>query len=150
MVAVCAVVALFVKNRPYSPTTFILGLDEQAILTKCCKDLGVTLDIGGMGQSTLNDNVGGYVRETSVSIRSPDLGVFRSTVMPAFQSHVEQLLDDSACVIHGRSQGGNTDLKELHEFGFRYRRGVARGVIRAYSLEQPSGEIRLLILVDES
>lgn len=148
MVAVSAVVALFVKNRPYSPTEFIQQFDERAIVQAICKDKNIKCDIGGSSSSE-GAIPGGSHRTASLYFRQPPPIEFESIVMPAMLARVESLLEDLGCEIDGRSKGGTTDFKQLQEFGFRYRQGNVRGVLRVYAIPYPENQVRLMVWIDE-
>lgn len=147
--AVAAVAALIATNRPYSPTTFFTTVDEKATLMLVCADLGETLEFGGTIQGRGGTDAGGGQRESSLMINVPNSHRFRTTVMPEFQRRIEKMLEQSGCSIELRSEGKNTSLRELQEFGFGYRAGATRGMIRVFSLAHREDQTRLLILVDE-
>ena len=148
-VAVAAMTALFVENRPYSPTIFLQNLDERSLLTQCCADLGVTL--GSIVEEGVKNRVwGGHGNHNAtLTISEPDIDVLQTEVMQALRSSVEELLADSNCVITGRTTVATTGDERLVEFHFRYHRGSVQGVIRVISLEQPEDESRLRFLTDE-
>ena len=148
VVAIGAVAALFVKNRPYAPTAFITALDERAMLEEVCDDSGILLHIGSMSRSYGMHGGGGQYRETSLVINEPARRQFQKSVLPDFRNRIEKVLQDSGCTIESRSQGG-PDQTELQEFSFKYRFGTGRGVVRAYSLERSDPGLRLLIVADE-
>jgi len=141
---IAALLAVIVKNRPYSPTAFITTFDEQALLTKVCADLGLPLELGGRSPGTVIPTTNYGEWESSLMVNLPDITTFRARVMPEFRKRVESILKKTGGSIEGQSTGGN-----VQEFDFRYRIGRIRGRFRVYSLQHPEDQMRLLILIDE-
>lgn len=148
MVAVSAVVALFMKNRPYSPTQFIQQFDGRVMVQAICKDKKISCDIGG-SSSGAGAIPGGSHRTASLYFGQPPPQEFESVVMPALLARIEGLLEESGCKIDDRSKGGTTNYEKLQQFGFRYHQGNVRGVLRIYAIPYPEDQVRLLILIDE-
>jgi hypothetical protein len=147
-IALCAVIALFVKKTPLGTASFANGLDARALVTDCATQAGVMLEIGGSGEGSFGSDQ--YAnREASISIRQPAVDEFRLKVMPVVRDRVKEMLEDDGWDLLGWSRSPSVDRPEVQEFSFRYRRQDRLGVIRVYSLDQPGGEHRVLLLVDE-
>lgn len=144
LTAIAAILAVFVNNRPYSPTAFITTFDEQALLTKVCADLGLPIEFGGTSPGIFRPTTNYGEWESSLLVNLPDITTFRARVMPEFRNRVESILKKAGASIEGHSVGGN-----VQEFDYRYRIGRIRGRFRLYSLQYSENQLRLLILIDE-
>lgn len=149
IVAICAVVALFMKSRPHSPTDFLLTIDERTLITQSCRAANLALQFGGTSVGVRGASNGGSSRESSLMLQSPPIEAFEAQVMPELQKRTEQLLRKAGCEIMDHAQGGTKEFERLQQFSFRYRQGVTRGVVRVFSFEYPSGEVRVMFLIDE-
>jgi len=152
-VAIAAVAALFVKNRPYQPTPFLQNFDGRALLTALGKENGLAAEpISYAGGNSLGP--GRQTLEQEFVYHRVTAQQLREKVMPAFRARVEMLLDKSGCEIEGRGASGKLEdasqrWAKVREFSFDYRYGETRGVFRAYVFESPTLNTEVLVLVDE-
>ncbi|QDU54104.1 hypothetical protein Pan181_02840 [Aeoliella mucimassa] len=154
MVAVAAVVALFVKNRPYGQTSFLASFDPRAELAAICQAKSHTLDIGAAGEGASEVFGGGYELQADYSLSEPSTDVMETEVMLEWYQRIKAKLQETGCDIIGESQGGEfipgtRDYARLTQFSFRYRQGTAKGVLRVYLLPNKPNKSRLLLLLDE-
>lgn len=152
-VAIAAVAALFVKNRPYQPTPFLQNFDARALLTTLGKENGLAVEpIAYAGGNSLGP--GRQTLEQELVYHRVTAEELRGSVMPAFRARVEKLLGSSGCEIEGRGASGKLEdasqrWSKVREFSFDYRYGETRGVFRAYVFESPTGNTEVLVLIDE-
>lgn len=154
MVAVGAVAALFVKNRPYGQSSFLNKFDAAAQMKQICTDKKVPVDVGAASYGSGTVFGGGYQVEADMSLRAPTLDEFEQQVMPEWYQRVQSQLDAEGCEVLGESRGGETipgtnKFRRVSQFGYRYRQGTAHGVLRVYALPYPEGQVRVLVLLDE-
>ncbi|WP_168205018.1 hypothetical protein [Bythopirellula goksoeyrii] len=157
MALIAVLLALYVTNRPYSPTAFISTLEERSILATLCADLSVPIEFGGTSIGSGNSSWSGGERESSLILTVPDIKNFQEVVMPRFREYIERKVRGFGGTIVGQSQGGTNDggtsnsevFKRLQQFSFLYRIKGTRGAIRVYSFEHSERQLRILILVDE-
>ena len=154
MVAVAAVVALFVNNRPYGQTAFMDSFNPRAELQAICQAKGVSFNSPGASEGSGSIAGGGYQSQASFSLSSPSVDDLEIQVMPEWYSRIDARLRELRCDVVGESRGGEMipgtrDFKRVSEFSFRYRQGKTMGVLRVYVLPDKQELSRVLVLLDE-
>ena len=153
MVAVAAVVALFVQNRPRRPTSFYDNFNPQAELESIGSSQSLPVDISGSSQNS-GGGPNSAQLEASFYLRSPSLDELQSKIMTEWRSRIFAKLQQQGCDPVGNSQSGKRDrgseeFDSLSSFGLRYRKGATRGILRIYALRQSESQSRVLVLLDE-
>lgn len=148
VVAICALLALYMSRTGSVPTPFLASLDVDVLLEAIYADegLGFFAYSGSGGSGASRDHAS---RESVITVKPQSAAEFQSRAMPEFLERVESELRSSGCRITGRGKSGSEGYAELHSFAFRYARGRVRGVFRAHSVPRDEGRIELLVFVDE-
>ena len=147
MVAISAVVALIVNNRPFRVSPFHASVDVDQLLSASARSLGSELRAGEetAGASASPD---GRHEDHQIVFHSPSVKQ-RGKFMAELMLVVESSLSENGCIIHGRARSGDFDSNNLNEFRITYRCGKTRGSFYAYSHPAGDHSWRLLVIRHE-
>ena len=148
MVAICALVALYVGPVRSIPTPFLSGLDVDGALEAIYRDEELGFPAKSVGTSEGFSDL--YAQQfSSLTLESPTQLEVRARILPRLHDEIETDLNAAGCEIIGRGKIIVNNREELQGFTFRYSHGDTRGVFRAHTVPIEDDRTRLLIFVDE-